>query len=95
MSEKKRLTEELAAASRAGRNTAPDEGFADRAYRKALESMAEEAEISMVKTPAFAVLVPVLCVLLAVLFITENYMVQEKTLYLMELLVTGVSGVVI
>jgi hypothetical protein len=47
------------------------------------------------KSPAFAVLVPVLCVLVAVFFITENYMVQEKAVYLMELLVTGVSGVVI
>ncbi|MCD8567386.1 MAG: hypothetical protein LRY50_03215 [Geovibrio sp.] len=47
------------------------------------------------KTSAFAVLVPVLCVLLAVLFVTENYMVQEKTIYLMELLVAGVSGVII
>lgn len=92
MDNKKRLMDELAEASRAGRNVIPDEYFADRVYRKAL---AAGTECSVVKTPAFAVLVPVLCVLLAVLFVTENYMVQEKTIYLMELLVVGVSGVII
>jgi hypothetical protein len=89
-----KLISELGDASRAFRKTVPDEYFAEKTYRKAIESK-QDLPFAAMKSPAFAVLVPVLCILVAVFFITENYMVQEKAVYLMELLVTGVSGVVI
>ncbi|MGE4497535.1 MAG: hypothetical protein AB7E48_06605 [Deferribacterales bacterium] len=91
MTEKKRLLDELAEVSRAERKLTPDEDFAERTYRRVLAEMPRPAA----PAPAFAVLVPVLCALLAVLFVTESYMTREKAIYLMELLTAGVSSVVI